>query len=111
MTTSREKGRFRKRNPEAFVRTTTAKTIQAKLTLNHPSKSVQQEDPVSFALGFVLTHRKAAPSELGAPIAAAPMIGSNRGLRSSALANPFSSSQTPAAAVRSVILLPTGLFR
>src|ERR1700678_1948037 len=60
------------------------------------------EDPVGFALGFILTHRKTAPSELGAPIAAAPMIGSNRGLRSSALANPFSSSQTAAAAVHGV---------
>jgi hypothetical protein len=69
------------------------------------------EDPVGFALGFILTHRKTAPSELGAPIAAAPMIGSNRGLRSSALANPFSSSQTAAAAVRSAILRPTGLSR
>ena len=29
------------RNPKPFVWTATAKTIQAKLTLNHPSESVQ----------------------------------------------------------------------
>ena len=29
------------RNPNPFVWTATAKTIQAKLTLNHPSESVQ----------------------------------------------------------------------